>query len=322
VAEDAPTPQSCPARRPRAAHRLLVLAVALSAAVAVGRADILSAPGDLKLFEQILDLNAPAPYTYHTWAFLQVAQLTRRLTGAELQPVCAALRLAGYLATALALVLWLGCMCGTEAGVLVGVLWALASLSWMLRQHGWAGDHPADIWGVALFAAALALLARGRLPAFIALCVLSSAVWEKHAFLFVVAALALWGPLGWRRALAWSALTALASASVQVYYHYHLPVSAPIPPSAHFDWATLRDHLPASLGYHALLAGPGLLAVALSPALRRAPMLRALLPYYPLLVGAYVSQLFYLHEMRSFVVLVPIFAAYLARGIEGPAPGP
>lgn len=295
----------------------IVWIACLATALVVGYSDVAQTPTNLGLMGAVLDHTAPAPYPYHTWAFVQVAASLERLTGTTPERLYRGLRVAGHAAAAGALVLWLGCVCTSPAGVLVGALWSVAALSWMLRQHDWGRDHPADIWGVALFALALFLLARGRLIALVALCVVCSAVWEKHLFLFVVVALALWRPLGWRRAVLWSVLTAAASVSVQVYYHLHLPVSAVIPPGAEFTLENLRNHALQSLSLHAALAGPALVGLSVTPALRRCPLLVATLPYYPLLVGAYAARLYFLHEMRSFVVVVPLLAAYLACAVEG-----
>lgn len=297
--------------------RALMLVACLGVALIVGYVDIRQTPTNLELMGAVLDHTAPAPYPYHTWGFLQVARALERLTGASPERVHLHLRLAGYAMAGVALAVWLGCVCSTPAGVLMGVFWSLATLSWVLRQHGWGRDHPADVWGVALFALALHLLARGRLVALVALCVICSATWEKHALLFLVVGLALWRPLGWWRALLWSLLVAGASVSVQVYYYLHLPVSAAIPPNATFTLENLRNHGWETLSLHAAFAGPALLGLVLSPVLRRQPLLWATLPYYPLLVGAYAARLYYLYEIRSFVVVVPILAAYLACAVEG-----
>jgi hypothetical protein len=274
-----------------------------------------------RLHAEVLANRAPDPYQYKLWIVTHALEAVHESTGISLEWVF-------YANTFLSLGLlvlchhrWLRTYVGAR-GALLGTL-ALAALAnslFRIYHH-----HPYEFWGVALFCVLLRWCERER--GWIALSLLAlvtGLVWEKHAL-----TPALWGLLrlsrGDRflatlgRGLVFLAAALAVPVAVRLYLGGDRALVDGDTTLALQDWKKVAwFQLPFLVPFVALLLAR-FRAVAL--------WVRLLWLYLPVLVAAYVSQQFILHEVRSFWALVPVMTATLcawwsdARGVrEGRGP--
>jgi len=260
----------------------------------------------IHLHEDVLANRAPDPYQYKLWAITHVLEGAAQITGASRGMVFYVNTCLSLLVLVLLHHLWLRTYVGPHAA-LVGALalGALANVLFLTYAH-----HPYEFWGVALFCLLLRLVERDVVWWKLALlCLVTGLVWEKHALLPV-----LWGVLQLRRGRAF--LPALGRGLVMLAAALAVPVLTRVflgTDRIHIDGMTtlaiqewdkvLWFQLPYILPFLAIL----LLRGRLLPR-----WVRLLWLYLPILLVAYISQHFVLHEVRSFWALTPIFTATLA----------
>jgi len=260
----------------------------------------------IRLHEQVLENQAPDPYQYKLWAITHVMEATSRWTGMSRGNVF-------YVNTCLSLLLlvllhhaWLRSLVHTPAALVGGLaLGALANVLFLTYAH-----HPYEFWGVALFCLLLRQIERDQAWWKLALlCLVTGLVWEKHALLPV-----LWGLLQLRRgrpfvpALGRGLVMLAAALAVPILTRVLLGTDRP-----HIDGMTTLaiQEWDNVLWFQVPYVAP-FLAILLLRGRVLPRWVRLLWLYLPILVLAYVSQHFVLHEVRSFWPLAPIFTATLA----------
>ncbi|MDJ0522554.1 MAG: hypothetical protein QNJ90_10850 [Planctomycetota bacterium] len=270
------------------------------------RIDLPDQAAKIRLHEQVLANEAPDPYQYKLWPITHAMQWAHETSGQGLGNVFYANTLLSLVLLVLAHHRWLRTWTGTGPALVGGLaLGALANVLFLTYVH-----HPYEFWGIAGFCLLLRAVERDA-PwwALTLLCLGMGVVWEKHALVP-----GLWGLLQLARGRAflpslWRGLVMLAAAlAVPLLIRWHLGTER-----AHVDGMTylhvqewdkvLWFQLPYLLPFLAIL----LLRFRALPG-----WVRLLWLYGPVLVAAYISQHFVLHEVRSFWPLVPVFTATLA----------
>lgn len=266
-----------------------------------------------RLHAQVLAGTAPDPYQYKLWIIEHALARAATAMHEPLQHVWMANTLLSLLFLVLAHHLWMRSIAPPREALFGSVLLgALANAVFVIYYH-----HTYEFWGVGLFCLLLVAIQRDTAWWKIALlCLLTGLVWEKHALLAV-----LWGlvqlirkrPFG--RSLL-QGLVILASAlAVPLLVRWHLGGDRP-----HVDGDTplyLQDwgkvvwfQVPFVLPFLVMLAASWK---------RQRTWVRLLWLYLPVLVAAYLSQRFIVHETRSFWALVPVFTATAAAWFARPA---
>ncbi len=271
-----------------------------------------------RLHRQVLENDAPDPYQYKLWLISGLFDATQSVfdgplfddvRGSTGQNALGILFYANTLLSLAFLVLlhhlWLRAYFDAKiASVGCLALAALANVLFLNFYH-----HPYEFWGLGLYC----LMCRGVAKAWpwwalALLGLVTGLVYEKH---FLVAAL--WGVLALRQGRAfWPSLARgvailLACLVVPVVVRIHLGP----------DRAMVDGDTPLSVQKWDLVAWyqlpyvlPFLLILLIR--FRAVPAwVRLLWVYFPLLVAAYASQSYILHEVRSFWALTPVFTATL-----------
>lgn len=273
----------------------------------------------LRLHEQVLANEAPDPYQYKLWLISVAVEQVSAETGKDITFLFCLNTLLGLLFLVGAHHFWLRSLVSPPAALVGGlVLGALANVLFLTYFH-----HAYEFWGVGLFCILLRGIQREwdwRVLA--ALSLLTGLFWTKHALLAV-----LWGmrqllagrPF-WRSLLRGLIMLACALA-IPVLVRLHLgsardPVDGMTLLSLQ-EWdKVLWFQLPYVLPFLLILLLRGKVI---------APWVRLLWLYLPVLVAAYITQHYILHEVRSFWALAPIFSATLACWfdadvVRGPPP--
>jgi hypothetical protein len=260
----------------------------------------------MRLHEQVLENEAPDPYQYKLWLISLGVQELHERTGKEIPWLFCANTLLALLFLVLVHHLWLRSLVSPPAALLGGfVLGALANVLFLTYFH-----HAYEFWGIGLFC----ILLRGiykdwdwRLLA--VLFLFTGLAWEKHALLA-----ALWGlrqlTLGRRfwSNVARGLVMLVCALAVPLLIRTHL--------------GSDREHVDGDTFLHVQEWGkviwfqlPYLLPFLMILLLRWRVIpgwVRMLWLYLPVLVAAYISQHYILHEVRSFWALAPVFTATLA----------
>ena len=275
--------------------------------------DIAKLADKQRLHAEVLANTAPDPYQYKLWIIEHCVEELHQWTGEPLQHIWMANTLLSLLLLVLAHHLWLRRFVGPREALLGGfVLGALANTLFLLYYH-----HAYEFWGVALYCVLLAAIDRDTAWWKLALlCLVAGHVWEKHALLAV-----LWGlrELILRRPFVPSVLKGLvilaAALAVPLLIRWHLGtdrahVDGDTPLTAQ-DWIKVAwFQLPYLLPF---------LLVLLASWRRQPVWIRLLWLYLPVLITAYLSQGFIVHEARSFWALVPVLTATVAVWFARPA---
>lgn len=269
-------------------------------------ADTAKQAAKLRLHEQVLVNEAPDPYQYKLWWISHAAEWVSAQTGRDVGWLFCANTLLSLLLLVFCHHLWLRSLVSPPAA-LVGafVLGALANVLFLTYFH-----HAYEFWGVALFCVLLRGIHRDwdwRVLAFLFL--VTGCFWTKHALLAV-----LWGLLQltrgrpfWSNVLRGLVLLVCALA-VPIAIRTHLGGDR-----AHVDGDTFLhvQEWAKVLWFQLPYVVPFLLVFVTR--FRVMPVwVRLLWIYLPVLVAAYVSQQYILHEVRSFWALTPVFTATIA----------
>jgi len=260
----------------------------------------------MRLHEQVLGNEAKDPYQYKLWIITLAFDRAQAWSGEDLSYVFLANTLLSLLFLMLAHHLWLRSLVHPPAALVGGLLLgALANVLFLTYFH-----HAYEFWGIGFFC----LLLRGvqkqwdwRVLA--ALCLLTGLVWEKHPFLAV-----LWGLLQlirgrpFLRSFARGLVMLACALAVPIFVRLHLGGAR-----EHVDgdtWLSAQEwgkvlwfQLPFVLPFVLIL----LMRWKVIPT-----WVRLLWLYLPLLIAAYASQNYILHEVRSFWALTPVFTATVA----------
>ena len=260
----------------------------------------------LRLHEQVLANEAPDPYQYKLWLISLAVEQAHASTGKDVSFLFCANTLLALLFLVWAHHFWLRSLVSPPSA-LVGslVLGALANVLFLTYFH-----HAYEFWGVGLFCILLRGIQREwdwRLLA--ALSLLTGFFWTKHALLAVLWGLRqllarrpFWGSL-------WRGLVLLACAlAVPTFIRLYLgDAREQVDGMTGLDlqeWAKVAwFQVPYVLPFLLILLLRGRVV---------APWVRLLWLYLPVLVAAYITQKYILHEVRSFWALAPIFTATLA----------
>ena len=274
--------------------------------------DVAKLEHKLHLHAEVLEGTAPDPYQYKLWIIESGLDGVAHVTGAELQHVWMANTLLSLLFLVFMHHLWLRRLVPWRAALFGGVLLgALGNALFVIYYH-----HTYEFWGVGLFCLLLAAIHRDVAWWKIALlCLVTGLVWEKHALLAV-----LWGlwQLIRKRPFVPSFLQGLvmlaAALAVPLLVRWHLGADR-----AHVDGDTplhVQQWLKVAW-FQAPFVVPFLLI--LGTTWRHQPVwVRLLWLYLPVLVAAYLSQDYIVHETRSFWALVPVFTATAAVWFHQP----
>lgn len=307
-----------------AAVRLVSLACALSLALGVtlaGHFLVSSLALERRLFmhRTVLAREALAPYQHDMYLVSLICQWLQDHAGLTPLHSFTLVFAAGYLLLFLSLWFCLTRLYRQPGAVLLG-LFALAVYACILMPY--AFDHPADPFGAAFVALTLAG-AVGRSPAGMLLAsVAAGFFWSKHALVAPIVLLYEGRRGRWLRGAVRAAL--VASAALIGPACYRLPPTEIVAGGILTPLEWVRG-IPLAALYHLGFALPPLLSLLLLRA-RLHPMVRSAAWLYPLMIVTYAVAGFFIHELRSFWPVVPVFAVLVAAWGEGAtvggAPGP
>ncbi len=258
------------------------------------------------LHEKVLANDAADPYQYKLWPISLALQGAADVTGASVSRVVYANTLFSLLFLLVLHHAWLRTYVGAFAATVGGIaLGALGNVLFLTYAH-----HPHEFWGVGLFCLLLRGVERdGAWWKLALICLATGLVWEKHALVPV-----LWGLLQLRRgraflpSLAKGLVMLVAALAVPLLVRWHLGGDRAAQDgmtALHLqEWSkVLWFQLPYLLPF---------LAIVVLRARDMPGWVRLLWLYLPVLVVAYATQQFILHEVRSFWALAPVFTATLA----------
>lgn len=259
---------------------------------------------------EVLAGVAETPYQQNMyWNALVVERLAGQFHLRRTQAMLA-MRLVGHVLLFMSVAYFLARLGAPVAGQLTGLA-ALAAYGCFLMPC--SGEHPADPWGTSLFTFALAFAHDRRSGALLAISLVAGFVWLKHVMI-LPALLVLAALRGSREDARFAWVVGLASAigplcSVGAF---GLP-----PDTGVQTTARMLASLPEALCYQA--------GMSLAPILsalyfrRRLPaVLWAGLAVYPVMLICYAAAHFYLEELRSFWLDVPVFVALLVQWVSAP----
>ncbi|MDA1194292.1 MAG: hypothetical protein O2894_03840 [Planctomycetota bacterium] len=268
-----------------------------------------------RLHAEVLDRAAPDPYQYKLWIIESALDGVARVTGQPMKHVWMANTLLSLLFLVFAHQRWMRRHVGRREALLGTVLLgALGNALFVLYYL-----HSYEFWGVGLFCLLLCAIDEDRPWWMLAVAfLLTGLVWEKHAALAV-----LWGLLQLQRGrpLLPNLLRGfvLLAAALAIPFGVRLLlgptaelVDGDTPITAQSWWKVAWFQLPFIVPFAAMLA---------STWTRQSAWVKLLWVYLPVLVAAYVSQSYILHETRSFWALVPVFTATAVVWFHRPGPG-
>ena len=307
---------SLPGESGRAAVRLISLACALSLALGVtlaGHFLVSSLALERRLFmhRTVLAREALAPYQHDMYLVALICQWLQDHAGLTPLHSFTLVFAAGYLLLFVSLWFCLTSLYRQPAAVLLG-LFALAAYACILMPY--AFDHPADPFGAAFVALTLAG-AVGRSPAGMLVAAVGAGFfWSKHALVAPIVLLyegrrGRWLPGAVRAAL-------VVSAALLGPACYRLPPTAIVAGGILTPLEWVRS-MPLAALYHLGFALPPLLSLLLRERLH--PMVRSAAWLYPLMIVTYAAAGLFIHELRSFWPVVPVFAVLVAAWGEGVA---
>ena len=269
-------------------------------------ADEIKQTARLRLHEQVLTNEAPDPYQYKLWLISHAAESLRAPTGRDVAWLFCANTLLSLLFLMAMHQWWLRALVSPPAALVGGlVLGALANVLFLTYFH-----HAYEFWGVGLFCILLRGMCKDWDWRLLALLMLVTGLfWTKHAALAF-----LWGLLQLTRGrpfwsnVARGLVLLVCALAIPVAIRVHLGGDR-----AHVDGDTLLHLQEWSkvLWFQLPYVLPFLLVLLLRG--RVVPTwVRLCWLYLPILVAAYLSQRFIVHEVRSFWPLAPVFTATIA----------
>ena len=306
---------------------LLVTALSLSLGVSIISIYLVSSPHldkRVHMHQRVLDGDAHMPYQYDMYLVSKVCQWLQDHAGVTPFRSFALVFGASYVLLFLSTWAYLSQLYRQPASVLIG-LFALATYAFLLMPLAY--DHPADPFGAALIALALAATAR-RSPAGILLASLAGGfLWSKHVLVAPIVLLYEGVQARWGRGIGLAALVVAAALIGPLCYR--LPLNAVTPEGILTPLEWLR-FIPRTAAIHMGFALPPLLSLYLLRS-RLDRVVKAGAVLYPLMIALYAAAGFFIYELRSFWPVVPVFVALLAAWGEdanygneklGPADGP
>lgn len=256
-----------------------------------------------ELHTDVLANRAPDPYAYKLWPIENAVAAVQEWTGASLEEIYLGNTLLSLLFLFLCHYAWLRCHVDSTGALFGSML--LAALCHVLFLTYW--HHPYEFWGIGAFCLLLRAMAKNRSYGHLALgALITGVVWEKHALLGPIFALRAWVRrqpffLSGVRGFAIMVAALALPIAVRIYLGDDRALIDGDTTLDKQKWGTVWwFQLPYMLPFvFMLLLG-----------WRRVPeFVRWLWIYLPILVAAYLSQRFIIHEVRSFWALAPIFTA-------------
>jgi hypothetical protein len=258
----------------------------------------------LELHDEVLANRAITPYQQHMFVISHVAQWMHDHLGMKMAVAFEIIHGLSYLFVLLATWFLLSSQDFSPRGVRTGLL-AVVAYAGILLQY--SAVQPADGFAAGLFAINLAVAASNWSGSTVAVAALAGFFSLKHVLIGPVLAIHYALQQRWQMLLI--AGTACAAATVgPICYHLVLgsrPNEGVVPVA---EWLYVLAK--ATIYHFAFAAAP--LVCLWQQRFRVGSILLAGVAFYPMLIGAYLLQLKFIYELRSFWMVVPVFAALLA----------